>query len=378
MKTAAVEQGDLGVIAQAYGLSSVGTPQPVERGVEPSISNLTTPQGDFVLRRYSIGGGIKNDVFKLHTPQGDFVLKRYTPEHKSEGEIDNEHGVLQHLLKKDFKSFARPLVADLDSVDGDVEHYRGIETVVRIGENIYALFEQAEGAYATGNDIKPCVEALADYHLAISDYDAQKRVAIPGSVRSRELRSLSAALADSEPTGVIPEIGLHLGMLKQHLYALESKAQESGLPTLVCHNDYQSTNIIVDGNTAKFIDFEEAARLYRLQEFIVCTNLFGYNKRGNFGFKRLKRISAGYQERNPLTQEEIELFPDFFGIQAAYAFRDVLRIYERGEGIALETMLEDPKRAKWIEKDFRNAIAILEWSKINRARLTQAVSIKKD
>lgn len=94
----------------------------------------------------------------------------------------------------------------------------------------------------------------------------------------------------------------------------------AGLPAGIIHGDLFRDNVLFNGDQLTgLLDFHHASRSWLIYDLAVAANDWCSDSEGRLDEGQAKALIAAYHEHRPLTQAEIERFPDFM-TYAALAF----------------------------------------------------------
>ena len=94
----------------------------------------------------------------------------------------------------------------------------------------------------------------------------------------------------------------------------------AGLPAGIIHGDLFRDNVLFDGDRLTgLLDFHHASRSWLIYDLAVAANDWCSHPDGQLHEDQANALLAAYHEHRPLTQAEIERFPDFM-TYAALAF----------------------------------------------------------
>ena len=94
----------------------------------------------------------------------------------------------------------------------------------------------------------------------------------------------------------------------------------AGLPAGIIHGDLFRDNVLFDGDRLTgLLDFHHASRSWLIYDLAVAANDWCSDSEGRLDEGQANALLAAYHEHRPLTQAEVERFPDFMAY-AALAF----------------------------------------------------------
>lgn len=144
-------------------------------------------------------------------------------------------------------------------------------------------------------------EAVADFHIAASDFSLRRRndLSIDG------WRHLLEASLKSKGA-VSPDLAAEL---TTELNTLEN-AWPVGLPTGIIHADLFPDNVFFERDRLTgMIDFYFACADYFAYELAICLNAWCFEEDGGFNISKARSLLRGYQRRRPLSDDELSALP---------------------------------------------------------------------
>ena len=289
-------------------------------------------------------GEHRNKLWLVKSDGKSYLLKRYYRDLQQNGKparrVALEHKVLKHLDKKGFDRFANALGAKRKDVEG-VRVNEDYPSIITIGKNNYALYDYLQGDHPnmdqeSCNDTKRVASTLAHFHNAVKDLDTDKKtrnVTIQKYKGSRHVEAYKKRLAgtDKKHEKKVFE------RVDSFVSGLEQKLKGVAIPRMMCHNDLYSENVVMSGKNAHLIDLEGLTLDYRLQDFALAMYHFACDKDG-LSHKRMEKFSQVYQARFKLTDQELEMVPDFLLLMVPHIMQRHAR--KAGEGQIRPSMID--------------------------------------
>jgi Ser/Thr protein kinase RdoA (MazF antagonist) len=254
-------------------------------------------------------GGLSNENYQLETSRGKVVIKKYNS--NSNEEIQKiEHQALGHLHTKGINYVPRLLIYKNDAQENSPND----QTTIRIGSDVYALFEYIEAR---------------EYHKRVSQItDAGRKLGlIHGGLE--DLGSVLENISRRKTIGVKKEwlekikeygkkrrdIGAEvIAILKETTGDIESQ----DLKETQFHADYHPGNVLFDDEgVLAVLDFEAVFKHgHRILDLSFAAYNFGMKyhpttwKLKDIDVERFQSFLKGYHEAAPLTSTEIVLLPE--------------------------------------------------------------------
>jgi homoserine kinase type II len=302
-----------------------------------------------------------NWVRVVDTAAGSFVL-RFSQHQQNAGRVRYEHEVVRQLqgaglpfrvpapvLTAEGETFARveveghevlvslwPLVAGNHPDMGNLAHPRAAgRALAELGEALVEVKVEAADAVAP-----PAHGELQRFHPSVPD----------------PLAAVEQLPVDEESRAGIERLFREMAEVAPQVYA--------ALPQQVTHNDYDPSNVLMDGDcVAGVLDWEFATRDVRAMDLAVALlgwagHLFDTGRE----WAVLEAVGGGYVGHTALCREEVEALPLLFRLRAAATL--IHRIGRYAQGLNTEAFMV---------RRVAGVLALEEWVRKNQARLTQVV-----
>ena len=284
-----------------------------------ALKDILVAYGLALVNFRSAETGIENCTLFIETNKGPYVLRIYRRMRKSDRDISTELDFIAYLDKHDV-----PVASALANLDGAyVTHLDGWRSI---------LMPHIEGTHANHYN-KALVTELSTWQAKLHQlaliYDSentpleplrflQDRTFLP-SVNMRDLNNDARLFMERAASYSVP--------------------LSSGLPTGLCHLDYDIDNILVGKNdtVTAILDFDDLT----YAPLVVC---LGYTMRDVITHGSLRLAEAylkSYNERRTLTDMERDLLPRIM----------LYRHYMLGAFVAVAGDMDDETTAKYIHRE---------------------------
>jgi len=159
-------------------------------------------------------------------------------------------------------------------------------------------------------------EALAQLHLAASDFPKRRPNPFGPAWQRRIVDTLAARLNDDERTLLLSEL------------EFQKTAARATLPVGIVHTDLFRDNVLFEGERLTgVIDFYFACSDVLLLDVAVCVNDWCVNGEGVIDPERAQALLAGYREQRQVTSAERAAWPAL--LRAAALRYWLSRLYDR-------------------------------------------------
>jgi Ser/Thr protein kinase RdoA (MazF antagonist) len=302
--------------------------------------------------------GWRNRNVVVYTSAGKMVLKHYKAKWPA-STILHEHSILLRLEELNFP--APRLIST-----------RNGETLVRVGEQHFALFSYIAGTNLAGSMLpgihRRKLLAMAgqtlarfhrqlngflptgQHHLGYKSYSEDRRRDLAWHLdRLKSLREKSREATNIEDKTDLNWLAENSNFIQEKFCQLEATLQDVSLPRLVIHGDYGLHNLQFhhDG-TATVHDFELARLEWRLIDLVAVLS--------RMKSERSRYFMPAYQKEYPLTADEWHFLPQvwqFYKLQGAVQYWNTF--FELGGSYRLVAA--------------RNRINQADWATIHQAQL---------
>ncbi len=231
--------------------------------------------------------GIENCTLFVTTNKGDFVLRVYRQSKKTSDEIALELDFIRYLDENGI-----PVAAAIASVKGEyVIAHQGWQSI---------LMRKVAGKHAHSYDgelVRNLSVLQAKMHMLSQEYKSTFPILQPLSIL--------------EDTIFIPKVDTSKINSEAHLLlkrALDyTVSLPVGLPTGLCHLDYDADNVLFDEaqQIAAVLDFDDLA----LAPFVVCLSYTLWDVMSQEDTQLVKDYITSYATVRNLTNQELELIP---------------------------------------------------------------------
>lgn len=269
--------------------------------------------------------GIENCTLFVKTNKGDFVLRVYRQSKKTQDEIALEIDFVRYLDENDI-----PVARAVANTKGEyVTVQQGWQSM---------LMRKVSGIHAsayTAKLVKNLSVLQARMHQFAPDYT--------GAIDSLETLSFledTIFLPKVNPSNLNSEAQLLFKRAVDYTVSLPS-----GLPTGLCHLDYDADNVLVNESqqVTAVLDFDDLA----LAPFVVCLSYTLWDIMSQEDVQLVQEYIASYTAERKLTNQELVLVPKIM------LFRHYM--------IAGHVMLDGDMDAETTAKYIRVEKTILDW-----------------
>jgi len=255
-------------------------------------------------------GGFTNENYTVETTGGKIFLKKYL--RGSDERINREHRLLEYLKNQRF-----PVPRVIKNTAG--------QTLTEMDGGLYTFFEFVGGHTrvqtnaVTLPELQNIAKTLANYHYLAKNMPLELEPLVPIFNKNslnilynevvmilRNRRELDAF--DREINQIMAQKIRELNELKE--------ADESRLPSLLCHGDFHAANFKFNdnGEILAVLDWELSKHQPRIWEVLLammfCTKLeWTWNFHTPVDFVKAKLFLETYNRINPFTKTEIDVIP---------------------------------------------------------------------
>jgi len=262
-----------------------------------------------------------NYHFKLQTNSGKKCLKKYKGTRKKNN-IVFEHSLIRYLIERGFEKIAKPVLT------------KNKKSFTKVNDNYYFISDWVENIYDYNTQINnemitDAASTLARLHKLLEDFNPQieKEQSSDPCLMSADIWMLKyEAFFERIEFFIKQELA---GFSKKNMEDLKYIREQTELvnkafntynyeeikkysPLKYVHGDYRPGNLAFrDNKVHRILDFDDLHREIRLYDVCFTSTFFGGVEVFG-GIKDLRKVRLflqAYNEKYPLTNEELNLLP---------------------------------------------------------------------
>jgi Ser/Thr protein kinase RdoA (MazF antagonist) len=323
-----------------------------------------------IIHRIEESGGTAGRTWKVNTSSGDYFLRMRGIRTSTETRLFFDHGLREHLVKK-----AIPTVAAILTKTGD--------RWIRFSGRIYELYPFVEGRPFNPdnvNEITNAAKALAEFHIAASDYipslDTKESIAqyimigfsqeVSNRIDDPNLQLINMLkireLVNSDDDREL--INRCVSRIKQSMQSYDD-AKYRQLSKWIIHGDYTPANLLFfKEDVIGIFDFDWSLCGSRCRDVadglyffatetreIVSSDIWSLTDSANFDMDKCLTFLNAYQSIAPLSSYEINYIPwAFIGRWFSIRLEGMAKVSQNERFQFFSRQIEKP--LSWLDRNW--------------------------